>query len=93
MTSNNAGLGRNGDSRSQSEVIQSGVVRTLRFLIPQHFEADTGDELATVVRAWQLQANDPADDSQVYSEERELVDYDYRIAPDGKHHLWIWYAE
>ena len=78
---------------SPTEVSQQGVVKTLRFLIPVHFEGATGDDLAATVRSWQLQEVDPEDGDNVYSEERELVDWAYRIAPDGSHHLWMWYAE
>ena len=95
MTPGPGGFGKDAEAqgRGQAEIIQRGVVTLLRFLLPVHFEAETGDELATTVRAWQLQSVDPLDETQVYSEQREMVDWAYRIAPDGTHHLWMWYAE
>ncbi len=93
MTTNGGGFGGGQDTGQKGEIIQRGVVQTLRFLLPKHFEAGSGDELASAVRAWQIQNADPGDVDIVDSEERELVDWQYEIAPDGSHHIWIWYAE
>jgi hypothetical protein len=93
MTTRSAGFSGAQNSGQRDEIIQRGVVTTLRFLLPKHFEGATGDELAETVRAWQIRDADPDDTEIVDSEERELVDWQYEIAPDGTHHLWLWYAE
>lgn len=94
MTNRPGGFGGEGaGGQPKGEVIQRGVVSTLRFLQPKHFEAPTGDALVEIVRAWQIQSTDPDDQDTVDSEERELVDWDYTIDVNGIHHIWIWYAE
>jgi len=97
MTPGPGGFGKDAETqgRGQAEIIQRGVVTLLRFLIPVHFEGATGDELAETVRAWFLvdTVENEAGQTEVYSEQRELVDWAYQVAADGTHHIWIFYAE
>ncbi len=79
-------------SRPQSYDIQQNRILLLRHLRPKHFTAADGATLQTTVREWFRAREDP-DGGGPLSEERELVDWEYRIAPDGSHHLWIFYAE
>lgn len=83
-------LVQNKDRGSRNDDIQQNRILLLRNLRPKYFTAADGETLATTVRAW-FRARE--DETGPLSEERELVDWEYRIAPDGTHHLWIFYAE
>lgn len=91
MTSIRQGLGVVGQvARDTADDIQQNRILLLRNLRPKHFTAADGPTLQLAVREW-FRARE--DENGPLSEERELVDWSYQIAPDGTHHLWIFYAE
>lgn len=70
--------------------IQQNRILRLRTMRTKHFEGADGDELATTMREW-FRARE--DEDGPLNEEREMVDYSYQIAPDGTHHVMLFWAE
>ena len=78
------------DTGGRDQVAQRGEVKRLRILRVKHFQAATGDELATVVAAWFRARKEttytPEGDfvgEKDLSEQRELVDWRYQVTGSG----------
>lgn len=80
------------------EVAQTGASIKVRFIRLKHFEAATGDELASIVGAWFVAPTDTVtvagvESTRQLNEEREIIEQTYRIAPDGTHHVLLLFTQ
>jgi len=82
---------QSGQETGRDAVAQRGEIKRLRILRVKHFQAATGDELATLVAAWfraKKETTCTAEDVFVgeveLSEQRELVDWRYQVTGQGE---------
>lgn len=80
-------------------VAQGGLTKYLRFIRVKHFEAATGDELATMVRDWFIARTETTavdyttvEETADLSEDRELIEWRYQVSGE-LHHIMLLYAE
>jgi hypothetical protein len=80
-------------------VAQGGLTKYLRIIRVKHIQAETGDALATAVRAWFVAKEETISvdletvtETVSLSEERELMDWRYQV-DSGIHHMLLFYAE
>ena len=80
-----------GQVEGRDEVAQQSSVKRLRIIRVKHFQAATGDELASLVGSWfrsKKEATYTAEDVFVgdveLSEQRELVDWRYQVTGEGE---------
>jgi len=83
----------------QDAVAQHGFTKYLRFIRVKHLEAESGDALATAIRAWFIARSETVENvdegtssTTDLSEDRELMEMRYQVS-GGIHHALIFYAE